>query len=223
MVPGEYLVNHGRAGFLGRFLNRAQAAFDHGDRVVIQSGRGTEIGTVLSDAIPTFAQLVGPHAAGELLRRATSDDEKREGECRVKAERILADARSIADALRLPVAVLDLEIPLDDTHAYLQILPLGEYDPAQLCAELTKQHSLTFLVAPLPQASPSQEPEHAGCGKPDCGSSSGGCGSGCGTSGGCSTGSCSKGSVKNAGELSAYFADLRRKMEERPGPVSSGT
>ena len=59
------------------------------------------------------------------------------------------------------------------------------------------------------------EPASAGCGKPGCGSSGGGCSTGsCGTGGGgCSTGSCSKGKVKSADELTAYFADLRHKME----------
>jgi hypothetical protein len=51
------------------------------------------------------------------------------------------------------------------------------------------------------------------CGKPDCGSGSG-CTS-CGTGGGCSTESCSRGAVKSAEDLTAYFADLRAKMEAR--------
>jgi hypothetical protein len=55
-------------------------------------------------------------------------------------------------------------------------------------------------------------PAEAGCGKPGCGSGGGGCSS-CGTGGGCSTGSCSRGQVKSADDLTAYFTDLRQKME----------
>jgi hypothetical protein len=61
-----------------------------------------------------------------------------------------------------------------------------------------------------PVAKDEQQP---GCGKPDCGAGSGGCSS-CGTGGGCSTGSCSRGSVKSADDLTAYFRDLRTKMEQ---------
>jgi hypothetical protein len=63
-----------------------------------------------------------------------------------------------------------------------------------------------------------RDPKQAadGCGKQDCGSGAGGCSS-CGTDGaskgGCSTSSCSRDKVKSADELTAYFADLRQKME----------
>ena len=43
----EYLVSHGKTAMLGRFVPVPPANYQRGDRVVIQSGRGVSIGTVL--------------------------------------------------------------------------------------------------------------------------------------------------------------------------------
>jgi hypothetical protein len=79
---------------------------------------------------------------------------------------------------------------------------------------LSDRHGLAFAILDLRQPA---VPEAHGCGKPNCGGE-GGCTS-CGTGGGCSTGSCSSGSVKNADELTTYFAGLRRQMEEQTARV----
>ena len=50
------------------------------------------------------------------------------------------------------------------------------------------------------------DPPDAGCGKPGCGTTGGGCST-------CGTGGCSRGAVKSADDLTAYFADLRQKMD----------
>ena len=63
-----YLVNYGQAGYLGRFL--AAASYGRGDRVVVCSERGVELGTILCEA-----GTLGPNGAGEVIRSATDADE----------------------------------------------------------------------------------------------------------------------------------------------------
>ena len=221
MQAGEYLVNHGRAAFLGRFLNRAGTEFEHGDRVVLRTSRGLEAGTVLSEAKPAFAHLVGSALSGELLRPLSPEDRCSESAQRLRAERLLAEAQTLADSLLLPMTVLDAEILLDGELAILQALPFEECDAATFCDELSRRHSLLCQLHDLRQAPALPEPEKAGCGKPGCGSSGGGGGcSSCGTGGGCSTGSCSSGKVKNAEELTSYFSGLRQQMESQGRRVS---
>ena len=82
--------------------------------------------------------------------------------------------------------------------------------------ELSARFGLSVRLLDLSQTPVSRDPKPTGgCGESGCGSEAGGCSS-CGdgeSKGGCSTGSCSRGQVKSAGELTAYFADLRRKMD----------
>ena len=109
---------------------------------------------------------------------------------------------------------MDVELLCDGT-AILHGLPWAECDATPLFEELSARFGVSVRLLDLSQIpTPTPEPSSGGCGKPGCGSEAGGCSTGsCGTGGGCSTGSCSKGSVKSADELTAYFADLRRKME----------
>jgi hypothetical protein len=216
-IPNEYLINYGHSAFLGRFVDRSETAPARGDRVVVCSGRGLEIGIVLSAASARFAGAVGPDASGDLLRIATPDDEAREAKHRTVAERVHRDAQLLADELMLQLTVLDVELLLDGERAVVQALPFGEFDADPLCSALSKRHSIACAFQDMRQ-SPA-EPEQAGCGKPGCGSSAGGCSS-CNTGGGCSTGGCSKGKVKSADELTAYFSGLRRQMESQFGRVA---
>lgn len=213
MILNEYLVIHGRAAFLGRFLNRSGAAFARNDRVVVRSSRGTEIGIILGEAAPNFSRLVSAEHSGELLRPVTAEDEVRESEQQSRIEELLREAQTTADALTLPITILDAEILLDGQTAILQILSWQECDPTLLCEQLSQTQSLTITIHEVRQPMEPAAPESKGCGKPDCGSAAGGCSS-CGTGGGCSTGSCSKGKVKDADELTAYFAGLRTQMEK---------
>ena len=112
---------------------------------------------------------------------------------------------------------MDAELTLDD-RLILHGLAWDACDATPLFTELSARFGLSVRLLDLSQTAVTIDPKQAadGCGKPDCGSGSGGCSS-CGTDGeskgGCSTGSCSRGKVKSADELTAYFADLRQKME----------
>jgi hypothetical protein len=213
MVLNEYLVNHGRTAFLGRFLNRSGGTFARDDRVVVRSSRGLEIGIVLSEAAPDFSRLVSAEHSGELLRPMTAEDERRQSEQQSRLGDLLREAQTTAEVLTLPITILDAEILLDGQSAILQVLSWQECDPTLLCEHLSQTHAVTITIHEVrqQQAEPA-EPESKGCGKSDCGSAQGGCSS-CGTGGGCSTGSCSRGKVKDARELTAYFAGLRTQME----------
>jgi hypothetical protein len=198
----SYLVQYGKPGFVGRF--RSATEYARGDRVVIAGPRGTESGTVLCDPADRFTALP---TDGELLRPATSCDEPGE-----RGAELLAAAQ--ADDRGLPIAFVDVEVLCDGT-AILHALPWDGCDASPLFEELSARFGVTVRMLDLSRSPAAKdEPSHAGCGKPGCGSDAGGCSTGgCGTGGGCSTGSCSRGSVKSADELTAYFSDLRTKME----------
>ena len=94
------------------------------------------------------------------------------------------------------------------------------YDATPLFEALSARFNLSVRLLDLSQTAVTKDPKQAadGCGKPGCGTEGGGCSS-CGTDsggeskGGCSTGSCSRGKVKSADDMTAYFTDLRQKMD----------
>ena len=199
-----YLVQYGRPGFVGRFRS-GLGELMRGDRVVIRGPRGSEIGAVLAPLADRFTHTA---VDGNLLRAATAEDDANAELLEARGLELLA----AADSADLPLAFVDVETTLDGA-AILHALPWGECDASPWLAELSRRFNLAVRLLDLSRTpTPTEEPEPAGCGKPGCGSSAGGCSS-CGTGGGCSTGSCSSGKVKSAEELTAYFADLRGKME----------
>lgn len=210
MSSNEYLVQYGVPAFVGRFA-AAGGGFARGERVVVRSPRGPEFGTVLCEPDARFAGLIDPAAGGELLRRATADDEARAAELGGLARRLLAAAGE-RTAAGVPVCFLDAEALLDGEAVILHALPWGEADLTPLLGELSRAFGLAVRLHDLTRV-PVVRESAAGCGKPGCGSR-GGCSSGgCSTGGGCGTSGCSRGEAKSADELTAYFADLRAKLE----------
>jgi hypothetical protein len=203
-----YLVQYGRPGFVGRF--RSALALTRGEKVVLRGARGVELGEVLVCADARFATKAAVDE-GEILRLATSEDETQADSFGSQSYTLLEQATARGSELGLPLAFVDVEITLDGL-AILHALPWDACDATALLDELAAQTGLTVRLLDLSRTTSADEPSSGGCGKSGCGSGSGGCSS-CGTGGGCSTGSCSKGSVKSSEELTAYFADLRQKME----------
>lgn len=195
------LVQYGRGGFVGRFA--AREPFARGARVVVSGPRGTEVGTVLCAAD-------GPALDGTALRPATDRDAispERESE-------LLGAATALAEARGLPLALVDAELTLDGA-LILHGLAWAACAADPLFADLGARFGLSVRFLDLGTTPVARE--ERGCAS--CGSEGGGCSS-CGTgSGGCSSGSCSRGAAKSADELTAYFADLRTKMEARRVPL----
>lgn len=153
----EYLVSYGLTGELGRFAGPA-GGLARGMRVVIPTSRGVEIGEVLRPASSRLGELMGDPPAGDVIRAATEDDERRAAEQAAKAA-----------AFRDLPGVLDCEVLFDGRTAMIQVVGLSAVPEASALAAAS---GLTLTVIDL--APPAAE---SGCGS--CGSG-GGCGTGCG-------------------------------------------
>jgi cell fate regulator YaaT (PSP1 superfamily) len=201
----EFLVSYGSSGEFSRFRPDSAASYHRGDRVVVRSYQGLEMGVVLCRATPGHAPFLSRTAAGDLLRAATPEDERAAAEARRLGTRVADDARQLAAGLGLPLEVLDVEVLLDGRQAIIHHLRQAECDYRPLVSTLSHSHDLLITMQNL--AEPAVE---AGCGKPGCGGGGGGCSS-CGS--GCSSGGCGKGVKKD--DVTAYLAGLREQMETR--------
>lgn len=202
-MSANYIVSFGTAGHLGRF--QASESFERLARVVIRSNRGLEVGTVLG----ATSTEKGPDLLGEIVRPLSADDDCCLSQTKQRINEVLAAAQFEADARDLPLSFIDGEMLLDGSQAILQAVHWADCDATPLFEELSRRFATHVTLADLTTL---PKPKASGCST--CGSEKGGCDS-CGTGGGCSTGSCSKGSVKSSAEMTAYFADLRKQMENQ--------
>jgi len=203
----EYLVSYGRSGGLGRFIAEPAPQFRRGQRVVVNSVRGAEIGAVLCLATAAHARLLQTPATGQVLRLATAADFAADAEVRTLEQRVFDRSRCLAVTSGLPMEILDIEIPLECRQAILQILSSAVCDPTDLVECLEREFDLDVRLEDL--ATPRiEEDEHGGCGEPNCGRENGGCTSCSSANGGCATGCGSK-----AFDIRQYFGHLREQME----------
>lgn len=211
-MPHEYLISYGRAGHLGRFAPANGDIYSRGERVVIKSRRGLELGEVLDESQPQRAGLPDDYV-GELHRRATSDDINVAIRQVEDSNHLCQFAEDVARELSLPFTVLDVEVMLDGRSAILHGLPHQHCDAGPLLEQLGEQHGLIVRLYDMgrelpPPADADDHEEKYKCDKPDCGE--GECTS-CGTDGGCN--SCSSGTKPE--DLEALFSRLRTEMEQR--------
>ncbi|MBP3957770.1 hypothetical protein J8F10_21165 [Gemmata sp. G18] len=210
------LVQFGRSGFVGRFTSTA--AHPRSARVIVRGPRGIEPGVVLCEPGEKFTSALSTE--GELLRIATDEDDSRTAAFPGRESELLAAANAAASECGLPLTFVDAELTLDD-HLILHGLAWDACDATSLFGDLSARFGLSVRLLDLSQTAITKDPPPPAttCGKPGCGTEGGGCSS-CGTDSGdgekkgCSTKSCSKGKVKSADELTAYFSDLRQKMEQ---------
>jgi cell fate regulator YaaT (PSP1 superfamily) len=204
MDLNEYLVTYGCAGELGRFRSTAPLELRRGDRVVVRTPRGLELGDVLCLSTPRHARALEHAVIGELLRQATAEDESIAAGAAERAQRLFEDGRRLTAEQNLPLEILDVEVLLDAHHVTLYFVRLAPCDERPLVRALSKKYEA--MVAMHDLALPAGA---SACGRPDCKNDGGGCTT-CSTGGGCST--CGKTMSKDVQE---YFAGLRKKMEEQ--------
>jgi len=205
----EYLVQYGRPGYLGRFQSDHEWPRD--TSVVIESPRGRERGIVLAPAQPTLAHLVDHHATGAIIDASPPDDDTALSSL---GDAILHRAQTLADDSGLSLSFIDIEILLDGT-AILDALVFAECNADSVFETLSEEFGRPIKLHDVSRAPSEAMTPSTGCGKEGCGSAGGsGSDKGCTSCGsGCSTGGCSKGKVKDADELTTYFANLRKQME----------
>lgn len=211
----EYLVSYGQSGDFSRFRSVEPFPYQRGDRVVVRSHQGLELGVIMCPVSTAHTHYLSDRTLGELLRPLAEEDEHAVDRLQRRSQRIFEDGRRLVGELGLPLEILDVEILFDGRQAIIHHLRPENVDCGSLVSALARKHDLLFIMHNLVLPAEVAETEGHGCGKPGCGQEGGGGGcSSCGSGGGCSTGSCGAG-VK-VDQVTAYLAGLRQKMEAGP-------
>jgi cell fate regulator YaaT (PSP1 superfamily) len=183
-----YLIRYGLARALGRF-GATSGQFEPGDTVVIRTHRGTELGVVLAEALPT--PISSPPLA-PILRPAAPEDLERARAVGLERSAHFDLCRGVLDEGAWPLELIDAEPLLDEGRTVLHYLGPHRLDASGLIAAFRDRCGLEVVLEPagrdVPEPEPEPEPDEGAHGCGSCGSSGGGCGTGggCGSaSGGC--------------------------------------
>src|SRR5262245_33087488 len=104
-----YLARHGSMRFLGEFLGPPGQLFRRGDRVILRTDRGQEVGNVLCPSNPQVLSAVPEPTAGDVLRRLSADDLARIAELQSIQQREFEKGHELVLSHRLAMQIVDVE------------------------------------------------------------------------------------------------------------------
>ncbi len=193
-APRTYYVRHGAMRHVGRFAADGERSYAQGERVVVRSRRGEELGEVVAEV------EVAPPGSSRLLRAARANDLSRARVVADDRSRQLAACERFFGEGRWPLELVDVEPMLDEGRTVLLYLGPHKLDADGLAQALRDACGLNAIFEPVGldvQDEPDEHDHADDQGGGSCGS--GGCGGGGGDGGGCGTssGGCDGCAVKN--------------------------
>jgi cell fate regulator YaaT (PSP1 superfamily) len=105
-----YIVRYGRMRLLGECKGLTNQDHMRGERVVVRSDRGTELGEVLCASSERAARFLSNPVPGEILRLANSDDQEQEAKLAADRPSAFAVCQEFIAKRRLQMDLVDLEI-----------------------------------------------------------------------------------------------------------------
>jgi len=104
-----FVVRYGQMRLIGEYEGLADRTHLRGERVVVQSDRGTELGEVLCPATDRTASFLENPSRGQILRTATAEDLALESRLVERSREGLATCREFAARRRLQMDLVDVE------------------------------------------------------------------------------------------------------------------
>jgi cell fate regulator YaaT (PSP1 superfamily) len=178
------LVRYGTISEVARFAIPADFARKRGDRVVILTHRGVELGTLLQDAVLQSNQPANGDESSSngsdascldsdqqaILRTATVEDEDMAAGLRSRCEREFAAWRGRIDDWNLRLELIDLEWTLDKSKLILYVLNDRGPESTKLALQAAAAGYGIVEVQPVGPDGPIAPSAAGGCGSGHCGS-----------------------------------------------------
>jgi cell fate regulator YaaT (PSP1 superfamily) len=133
----EYVIRTGAMRTLAVMTARDQ--YRYGDRVVVRTDRGTELGVVLCEATPAAAQQLDEPLGGKIVRPMSADDEAQWTAQQDKSDVDLQLCRQRVKQLGLAMEVIDVERLLGDERVIFYFIAENRVDFRGLVRELARE------------------------------------------------------------------------------------
>lgn len=134
----SYVVRHGRMRILSECRGSPDEAFERGQRVIVRSDRGLEMGEVLCPMSERAAGLLKNREPREIVRLAEPGDFEREAELPRLEKRAFATCEELIAKRRLRMNLVDVEILLGRDRAIFYYLAEKRVDFRELVKDLAR-------------------------------------------------------------------------------------
>lgn len=179
-MSGRALVRYGTISEVAHFEIPPDFARNRGDRVVVRTHRGIELGTLLSDGRNTSngssskangSDPIDLEPSQEsILRSATVEDEQAAARLRSECEQAFGDWRERIEKWALRLELIDLEWTLDKSKLILYVLNDRGPESTKLALQAAAGGFGVVEVQTVGPDGPIAKSTGGGCGSGHCGS-----------------------------------------------------
>lgn len=134
----SYVVRHGRMRILSECHGAPGETFERGQRVIVRSDRGMEMGEVLCPMSERAAGLLKNQEPREILRAAEPADLDREAELPQLEKKAFATCLELIEKRRMRMNLVDVEILLGRDRAIFYYLAEKRVDFRELVKDLAR-------------------------------------------------------------------------------------
>jgi len=164
-----YVVRYGQMRSLGEYAGLAGQEHPRGQRVVVRSDRGTELGEVLCPATDRSAMFLENPVRGEILRTATAEDQAAETPLAELQKRGFATCREFIVKRRLQMDLVDVEAIFGRERMVFYYLAEKRVDFRELVKDLARALQTRIEMRQIGVRDEAKLlADYGDCGKPVC-------------------------------------------------------
>jgi cell fate regulator YaaT (PSP1 superfamily) len=164
-----YVVRYGRMRFLGECKGLADQQHPRGQRVVVRSDRGVELGDVLCPASERTARFLPDPPRGEILRLATAEDHDQEARLAEDRQPAFNTCQELISKRRLQMDLVDIEIVHGRERIVFYYLAEKRVDFRELVKDLARVFRTRIEMRQLGVRDEAKLlADYGDCGKPVC-------------------------------------------------------
>jgi cell fate regulator YaaT (PSP1 superfamily) len=168
-MTSSYVVRYGQMRFLGEYTGVAGQEHPRGQRVVVRSERGTELGEVLAPATDRTALFLENPFRGDILRAATTEDLEAESRLGAMKEEGFAVCRELIARRRLQMDLVDVEVVFGRDRMVFYYLAEKRVDFRELVKDLARALQTRIEMRQIGVRDEAKLlADYGDCGKPVC-------------------------------------------------------
>ena len=169
MTQPTFVVRYGQMRHLGECGDTEGRTYTRGDRVVLRSDRGTEIGEVLCLATDRTARFLVNPAPGMILRSASPEDLRSEARLGDRARQGMAACQEFAAHRRLQMDLVDVEAIFGDERMVFYYVSEKRVDFRDLVKDLARTLQTRIEMRQIGVRDEAKLlADYGDCGKPVC-------------------------------------------------------
>lgn len=163
------IARHGAMRFLGTFEADETKRYRRGDRVLLKTDRGVEVGDVLCESDPKAVQLLTDPTSGRILRHMTDEDRQILSRVKESETKELETCQQLSEHQHLQMELVDVEHLFGGERIVFYFLSEKRVDFRDLVKELARQFQTRIEMRQIGVRDEAKLlADYGDCGKPVC-------------------------------------------------------